>query len=202
MSANIFPTSLYMEETPNPTTMKFVANRRLIPGKATAEFIDIKQTKGSSLLAEQLFSFPFVTGVFVANNFVTVTKNHSIGWDFVGVELREFIREHLLRNEFAVQKMPLPLERPKKKEEVPAEPVKPTAFDGKIKQLLEEYIRPAVESDGGAIDFRSYKDGVVTVQLRGSCSGCPSAQVTVKNGIEQLLKSKMAGIKEVIAEEL
>ena len=99
-------TSVYAEMTPNPSTMKFVADRYIVPYDAVAEYQSKEETKDSSPLAEQLFNFPFVKGVFIAGNFVTVTKNDSISWDYVTMELREFIVDFLRKNEFAVTEFP------------------------------------------------------------------------------------------------
>jgi NFU1 iron-sulfur cluster scaffold homolog, mitochondrial len=199
-----FPTSVYAEMTPNPATMKFVADRPIIDTGIAVEYLNKSEAKNSSVLAEMLFNFPFVTGVFITSNFVTITKNESLGWDYINFELREFIRDYLLINEMAVQKLPELKEQttPKKEKGVV------TVLDHselsedakKIIGLLDEYVKPAVEGDGGAIDFRSYKDGIVTLLLRGSCSGCPSSVITLKDGIENLLKSQMPDVKEVVAE--
>lgn len=188
--------------TPNPATLKFVSNRLLIENHAVTEFFSKTEAKGYSALAEQLFDFPFVKSVFIAANFVTVTKNDSIGWDFITMELREFISEFLRRNEFAVTIVP-PAKKPEKKEEsVIAETLTELSdIDKQIIELLDEYVRPAVERDGGAIHFRSFNEGTVSVILKGSCSGCPSSQATLKQGIEILLKKMVPEVTEVIAVE-
>lgn len=199
----MIPTNVYAEMTPNPRTMKFVADRMLIAGNGVAEYNNIGATKGSSDLAEKLFGFPFVSGVFIMGNFITVTKTEAIEWDMIVYELREFIRTHLIDNEQVVQKVPevvVPVSESGTIE--PAEDVIPTEFDDQIKSILEEYVRPAVASDGGLIDFKSFKDGVVTVTLRGACSGCPSSLSTLKGGIETMLTQMMPEVKTVVAEEL
>ena len=203
MSTKI-PTSVYAEMTPNPATMKFVADRPIIEAGVAVEYLNKTEAKDSSVLAEMLFNFPFVTGVFITNNFVTITKNDSLSWDYINFELREFIRDYLMINEMAVQKLP------KIKEATVSKKVKDIAASidhselsddaKKIIGLLDEFVKPAVEGDGGAIDFRSYKDGIVTLLLRGSCSGCPSSIITLKDGIENLLKSQMPEVIEVVAE--
>jgi len=196
----MFPTSIYAELTPNPNTMKFVADRVIFNSNDPVEYKTASEAKGSSELAQKLFDFPFVTGVFIANNFVTVTKTADLSWDLITFELREFVREFLLKHETAVEKIPV-VEIVA--EEVKAqEPLEPTEYDDAIRSLLNEYVKPAVESDGGAIDFVSFKDGVVKVQLRGSCSGCPSSTVTLKDGIEQLLTTEMPEVKSVEAESV
>lgn len=189
--------------TPNPKTMKFVADRLLIEGNGVAEYANIGEAKGSSKLAEQLFAFPFVEGVFIMGNFITVTKTEAMDWDMIVYELREFIREYLVANEKAVEKLPQKEEaKAVSAESVNSEVAEPSEFDDQIKQILTEYVQPAVANDGGLIDFKSYKDGIVTVTLRGACSGCPSSLSTLKGGIETMLTQMMPEVKSVVAEEL
>ena len=203
MSKTLIPTSVYAEMTPNPSTMKFVTDRLLIKNDAVAEYKSIAPTKGSSELAEKLFSFPFVQAVFVAGNFITVNKNDSITWDWVTTELREFILNHLKENEgVVVSKLPEVEKQEENAEQVNIEPEINTDTDRKIVEILDEYVRPAVENDGGAIHFQSFKEGIVTVILKGSCSGCPSSTVTLKQGVETMLKQMVPGVLEVKALEM
>ena len=196
----MFPTSIYAELTPNPNTMKFVADRIIFNSTDSVEYKTAAETKGSSELAGKLFDFSFVKSVFIANNFVTVTKTADLSWDLITFELREFVREFLLKHETAVEKIP---EHETVAEEVKTQdPVEPSEYDNAIRHLLNEYVKPAVESDGGAIDFVSFKEGVVKVQLRGSCSGCPSSTMTLKDGIENLLKTELPEVKSVEAESV
>tara|TARA_B100001287_G_scaffold46247_1_gene35305 strand:- start:1480 stop:2097 length:618 start_codon:yes stop_codon:yes gene_type:complete len=199
------PVTIYAEMTPNPNTMKFVADHMLISSGEIVEFLSPSDSKGYSTLADALFNFPFVTKIFIAQNFVTVTKNDMIEWSDVSLEMRDFIREWLIENEEAVQKIP-----EQSKIEVVSEsetkttnisPVINTEMDQKIVDLINEYIQPAVEHDGGAIHFQSYNEdnGQVTVILKGSCSGCPSSTATLKGGVENLLKSHIPEISEVVA---
>ena len=196
------PISVYAESTPNPATMRFVSSRMLIHDGRLLEFRSPEETEGVSPLAEKVFNLPFVTSVFISSNFVTVTKNNSITWDLVQLELREYIQEYLntdgrvVHEEASAQVLADANERAN----THAEPKNST--DEKIINILEEYIRPAVEGDGGHIAFKSFDEGVVTVALRGSCSGCPSSMITLKQGIENLLKHEVPGVVEVVAEEL
>jgi NFU1 iron-sulfur cluster scaffold homolog, mitochondrial len=197
-------TAVYAEMTPNPRTMKFVVDRLLItPGEAV-EYASQADARGSSSLAEALFDFPFVQGVFIMSNFITVTKTDNIDWDLIVYELREFVRDFLTNNETAVQQIPVKqeVEKAGSTTAVSDEQVVPSEFDDQIKAILEEYVRPAVEGDGGLIDFKSFKEGVVTVTLRGSCSGCPSSMQTLKGGIETMLTQMIPEVKAVVAEEL
>lgn len=195
------PVTIYAEMTPNPATMKFVANNYLLPPEKSVEFLSQAEAKGFSPLAEELFNFPFVKGVFLAANFVTVTKNEALSWDFVQVELRDFIRNYIADGNEILIRFPEPKPVSVKAEEgQPAKEYAPSEYDDAIRDLLDEYVRPAVESDGGAIEFVNYKEGTVTVVLKGACSGCPSSTATLKGGIEQILKQHLPDVKEVVAE--
>lgn len=195
----MIPVSLYAEMTPNPSTMKFVANKYLIMSEKTAEFYSKAEAKGFSPLAEELFNFPFVKSVFISSNFITVTKNDAITWDYVTMELREFIKNFIQDGKEVLIQMPT--ERPQIiKEDGPVKVYEPSEYDDAIVAILDEYIKPAVETDGGAIEFRNFHEGVVTVMLKGSCAGCPSSTITLKNGIETLLKQHLPEVKEVVAE--
>lgn len=200
------PYTIYAEMTPNPNTMKFVSNRWLVTNDKSYEILADQRVGGPSPLAEKLFNFPFVNGVFIAGNFVTVTKSDVVEWQDVMMELRGFITEFLntegmvvIRAEF----IDVVEEDQGVSSDTKEQQVKPsknyTDFDKKVIEILDEYIKPAVESDGGAIEFDSYVDGVVSVVLKGSCSGCPSSTMTLKSGIESLLKSMLPEVQEVVA---
>lgn len=193
------PVTIYAEMTPNPSTMKFVANKHILLSGESAEFLSQSEAKGYSPLAEELFNFPFVKSVFIAANFITVTKTDTIGWDYITMELREFIRDFIGDGKEILIQMPAPREVGEKEDE-PRKEIAPSEYDDAIRTLLDEYVRPAVEGDGGAIDFRGYDNGVVTVILKGSCSGCPSSTATLKMGIENLLKQHLPEVTEVVAE--
>jgi NFU1 iron-sulfur cluster scaffold homolog, mitochondrial len=194
------PVTVYAEMTPNPSTMKFVANKYLLITGDSAEFSSQSDAKGFSPMAEELFHFPFVKNVFMAANFVTITKTDNVPWDFITMELREFIKNWIAEGKDVLIQMPAPKTTSVEKEGQVTKEYTPSEFDDAIRSLLDEYVRPAVENDGGAIDFRGYDNGVVTVVMRGSCSGCPSSTATLKGGIENLLKSHLPEVKEVVAE--
>jgi Fe-S cluster biogenesis protein NfuA len=211
MEKKKIPTAVYAEMTPNPSAMKFVADRALVSGGLQVEYRSKAEAKNSSPLAEELFNFPFVTNVFISGNFVTVTKDGSLGWEMVVMQLREYIREWLMDNEVIVSAVPTellqrapiadPTELGAPKPAVDYSAMEASPYDDEIRFLLDEYVRPAVEQDGGAIDFMAYKDKKVYVQMKGSCSGCPSSTATLKGGIENLLKSKLPEVvEEVVAE--
>jgi Fe-S cluster biogenesis protein NfuA len=193
------PVTVYAEMTPNPSTMKFVANKYLLITGDSAEFSNKSAAKGYSPMAEELFNFPFVKNVFIAANFVTITKTDNVPWDFITMELREFIKDWVGSGKDVLIQMP-PVNEVSEDENKPVKVYEPSEYDDAIRNLLDEYVRPAVENDGGAIEFRGYDDGVVTVAMKGSCAGCPSSTATLKGGIENLLKSHLPEVKEVIAE--
>ncbi len=198
MSAS--PVMLYTEQTPNPESLKFVTNKMLYRG--TADFREEELAKQWSPLATLLFEFPYVKGVYICNNFVTITKEFNYSWDDIMLKLKAFIKEYVqegkvLINEGFEEAMA----------EIEAERAKNYEYSGddaelvsKIKELIDTYVKPAVEMDGGNIEFKSFKDGVVTVILQGSCSGCPSSTVTLKAGIEGMLKRMVPEVQEVVSE--
>ena len=198
------PVTIYAEMTPNPNTMKFVADHMLVESGNVVEFLNKQEAIGYSSLAEALFNFPFVTRIFIANNFVTVYKNDLIDWDDVALELREFIKDWLMQNDNAVESIPdnaVVQDEENMGSVALPDPVINTEMDQKIVDLINEYVQPAVEQDGGAIHFQSYDEdnGQVTVVLKGSCSGCPSSTATLKGGVETLLKTHIPQISEVVA---
>ncbi len=194
------PVTVYTEMTPNPTTMKFVANKYLLATGDTVEFSNKNETKGFSPLADELFNFPFVKNVFIAANFITITKTDNVPWDFIAMELREFIKGWIANGGEVLIQMPVAKVTQAVSEETKSlKEFNPTEFDDPIRALLDEYVRPAVENDGGAIDFLGFEEGKVTVVLKGSCAGCPSSTATLKGGIENLLRQHFPEVKEVVA---
>ena len=193
------PVTVYAEMTPNPSTMKFVANKYLLITGDSVEFSSSAEAKGYSPMAEELLQFPFVKNVFIAANFVTITKTDNVPWDFITMELREFVKDWIAEGKDVLIQMPAP--KPATEEATGETKVySPSEYDDAIRNLLDEYVRPAVENDGGAIEFLGYDNGTVTVAMRGSCAGCPSSTATLKGGIENLLKSHLPEVKEVVAE--
>jgi NFU1 iron-sulfur cluster scaffold homolog, mitochondrial len=179
--------NVYTEGTPNPATMKFLVNKLLINNSVD---FPTKESAENSPFARELYRFNFVTGVFFASNFVTITKSEDSEWADIEPLLKEFVKG-------AVESEMKILEQ----EQATAD------FEGseteiKIQQILNDYVRPAVEQDGGAISYKSFNEGIVTVELRGSCSGCPSSTITLKAGIENLLKRMVPEVTEVVSEAL
>lgn len=190
--------TVYAEVTPNPTTMKFVASRKIVP--ATFEFKNIDEAKDSEL-AQTLFQFPFVKQVFLDENYVSVTKFDVAEWDDITMELRELIRDFIASGKDVVS---LDI-KPQDQQEAPKIEKATAKLDDislQIIDILEEYVKPAVASDGGNIMFKSYEkeSKTVNVILQGACSGCPSSTFTLKNGIETMLKNMMGDkVNEVVA---
>ena len=209
MSTAKIPVTVYSEVTPNPSVMKFVADKMLLATGESVEYLSIDEATGSSSLAESLFQFPFVEAIFITRNFVAITKNDSISWDLIHGEVRNYVLEFLQTNEIVVQSIPeintreINIVDEQQKVTISIEPEINTEQDQMIVDLLEEYVRPAVESDGGAIHFKSFdaNNGRVTVVLKGACSGCPSSTATLKGGIESLLKNHLPEVSEVVALE-
>ncbi|MDB3926519.1 NifU family protein [Flavobacteriales bacterium] len=193
------PTSLYAESTPNPLVVKFVANRILVD-QNIYEFNN-RAEASSSPLALELFGFPFVDKVFLSNNFISITKkDNGIEWNDIIVEMREFMRDFLVDGGTVINENASPKKSKTitHKEELVREF---SDIEKKIADLLDEYVRPAVEQDGGFISLKKFEKGIVTVSLQGACSGCPSSTITLKSGIEGMLKREMPEeIVEVVAD--
>jgi Fe-S cluster biogenesis protein NfuA len=189
--------SIYTEMTPNPETMKFVANKLLYPGKSI-DFPD-EASAAPSPLAKELFSFPFVKSVFIASNFVTLTKTgETEDWQDVIPSIKQFMKDYLENGGVVVNEDEVVVN--KKQDASNTVQADDNDVVVRIKELLENYVKPAVEMDGGAIQFKSYSDGVVNLALQGSCSGCPSSMITLKAGIEGMMKRMIPEVQEVVAD--
>ncbi len=187
--------SIYTEMTPNPETMKFVANKLLYPGKSI-DFPDEASAKPSPLAIE-LFSFPFIRGVFIMANFITLTKTSETDWNDIIPTVKTFLKEYLEDNRPVINEDEVVVTKDTASNAVSADD---SDVVKRIKELLENYVKPAVEMDGGAIQFKNYEAGTVTLMLQGSCSGCPSSMITLKAGIEGMMKRMIPEVKEVVAE--
>ena len=189
------PTTVYAESTPNPSVMKFVANKPLV--HESFEFKNIDEAKISPL-AQKLFHFPFIKEIFINSNYISITKYEINSWDEVVMEIREFVRSFLEEGNIVIEESV----------ELKKDFKNTSGFENlnelekQIISILKEYIQPAVASDGGNIEFDSYDSNKKSVRviLQGACSGCPSSTLTLKNGIETMLKEMMPGkIENVVA---
>ena len=174
------------EITPNPNTLKFVVNRTFLES-GSMDFPD-KEKAQESPLASKLFEIPKVAGVFIGTNFITVTKTPEADWNELITPVVNLLRQLLANPETVIGKAEAVAEASKN-----ADPV-----ESKVREILDREIRPAVAMDGGDITFLSYKEGIVTLHLRGSCSACPSSVMTLKMGVENRLKQEIPEIKEVV----
>jgi Fe-S cluster biogenesis protein NfuA len=183
------PISIYSESTPNPAVLKFVANKKLVDFQI--EFNSIDECENSPL-ALRLFNFPFVKSVFIDKNFISITKYNTYSWDDITLRIRNFIKEYLERDNKVLA------DDYQKEQVVNQENLDETSKE--IVSILDEYIKPAVAADGGNIMFKSYnkENKSVSVILQGACSGCPSSTITLKNGIENMLKKLLKGKVEVV----
>jgi Fe-S cluster biogenesis protein NfuA len=188
------PVMIYTESTPNPNTLKFVTNKALLLNDAV-EFQNIEETDAAPL-AKALFGFEGVTNVFISNNFVTITKTEELLWTEIMIPIKDFLKNYIDEGKIIL-------------EENFVKPTKTASnaineddsdVDIRIKGALDKYVKPAVEMDGGNISFVKFENGKLTLQLQGSCSGCPSSTVTLKQGIENLLKRFVPEVQEVVAE--
>jgi Fe-S cluster biogenesis protein NfuA len=187
---------IYTEMTPNPESIKFVTNRHLLPN-FQLDFRAKEMAEGSPL-ALHLFDIPFVKGVFISNNFVTITKKPDYDWFEITPEVKQAIQDFIQSGKRLVDDSLLPKDVIEEQKSSNAGDVSP---ENKIKDLLEKYVKPAIQMDGGHIEFRSFENGVVKLSLQGSCSGCPSSSLTLKSGIEGLLKRMVPEVEVVEAIE-
>jgi len=191
------PVFIYTEASPNPNSMKFVLNFELVPQGLSFDYPDSESTQmegKASPLAGDLFQFPFVQRIFLASNFITVTKDDATDWGDVILDTKQFLKIYSEENH------PVFEQKTVDKNTAIVDTDSPTVRQ--IKTILDDYVRPAVESDGGAISFHSFEEitGTVKVLLQGSCSGCPSSTLTLKAGIQNLLTQMVPDVKEVVAE--
>ena len=193
------PVMLYTEQTPNPEALKYVTNRMLYRG--IADFREKDLAAQWSPMANSLMELPYVKMVYFNNNYVTITKEMNYEWEDIMLKLKEFVKQYVEKEGVVV------LDGFSEYMEQQAAASNATQFSGengaiakKIKELIDTYVKPAVESDGGNIEFKAYDAGKVYVIMQGSCSGCPSSTITLKSGIEGMLKRMVPEVEEVIQE--
>jgi NFU1 iron-sulfur cluster scaffold homolog, mitochondrial len=192
------PVLLYTEQTPNPESLKFVTNRIL--HKGTADFADENLAKEWSPIATALFELPYVKGVYISNNFITITKEFNYEWTDIMLKAKDFIKNYIDNDGILIKEgfseAQESIEKEKRKVEYTGDNAE---LVERIKELIDTYVKPAVEMDGGNIEFKKFDEGVVYVELQGSCSGCPSSTVTLKAGIEGMLTRMIPEVKEVVS---
>jgi Fe-S cluster biogenesis protein NfuA len=182
------------EETPNPSTLKFLPGREVLPN-GSMDFRSEQDAKKSPLAAA-LFNVEGVVGVFLSDDFITITKRDDKDWHLMKPGLLGVIMEHFTANRLVIIS-----------DEDNSAPSSSFEDDedevvSQIKELLYTRVRPAVAQDGGDIVFEDFTDGTVTVQMRGACAGCPSSTATLKMGIENMLRHYIPEVKEVVAAEM
>lgn len=186
---------IYTESTPNPKMLKFVTMQVLLPNM----ILDCKTAEDAkeSPLAQRIYEMSFVDTVFISNNFITIGKKDGLEeeWYELAFEVKEVLKAYLRADEPIVTEAFLK-QKAAEKEQANSE----NDIDNQIVALLDKYVKPAVEMDGGFIGFKSFEDGIVTLSLQGACSGCPSSSVTLKDGIEAMLKRMIPEVEEVVAE--
>lgn len=178
-----------LEFTPNPNTLKYSVNRKLLE-KGAANFTRKEEAEARSPLAAKLFAVPGISGVMIGTNFVTITKTEQGDWDVVHKTSSQTIEKHLAEN--------LPVLNPGALD-APAASGSISDVERRIKEILDNEIRPAVAMDGGDITFDHFDNGVVYLQLQGSCAGCPSSTMTLKMGIETRLREAIPEVQEVVS---
>jgi Fe-S cluster biogenesis protein NfuA len=176
------------EETPNPATLKFIPDGQIVLESGTAEFKNQKQAATKSPLALQLLEIVGIEAIFFGRDFITVTKSEAVKWPQIKAEILAVIMD------FYVSGKPVMFEQKVVAEQGAEED---SDIVKQIKELIEIKVRPAVAMDGGDIIFHSFEDGIVKLILKGSCSGCPSSTITLKNGIENMLKHYIPEVEAV-----
>lgn len=184
---------IYTESTPNPKMLKFVTTLVLLPQMILE--CKTKEDAAESPLAQMLYGFDFVDTVFISNNFVTIGKKEvEEEWFELSFDIKEALKQFLKDGNPVATEAFLKKEAEKKEQKSTGSEV-----NDKIVELLEKYVKPAVEMDGGYIEFKSFENGTVSLSLKGACSGCPSSSATLKDGIEAMLKRMVPGVEEVVA---
>ncbi|HMX40459.1 MAG TPA: NifU family protein [Saprospiraceae bacterium] len=193
------PVMLYTEQTPNPEALKYVTNRMLYRG--IADFREKELADTWSPLASGLMELPYVKSVYLNSNYVTVTKEMNYAWEEIMLRIKEFIKNYVEQDGVVVREGYADYLKTQESEQNAAQ------FSGehgeiarRVKDLIDTYVKPAVEGDGGNIEFKAYDAGKVYVIMQGSCSGCPSSSVTLKSGIEGMLKRMVPEVTEVVQE--
>jgi Fe-S cluster biogenesis protein NfuA len=180
-----------LEFTPNPNTLKYSVNRELLE-RGAANFTKKEEADARSPLASKLFAVPGIAGVMIGKNFVTVTKTDEGDWDIVHKSCSSTIEQHLTKGETVLVEASVEAAGASHKGGT-------TDIENKIREILDNEIRPAVAMDGGDITFEKFEGGTVYLYLQGSCAGCPSSTMTLKMGIETRLREAIPEVQEVVS---
>lgn len=193
------PVMLYTEQTPNPEALKYVTNRMLYRG--IADFKDLDLAAEWSPMAKSLMELPYVKSVYFNNNYVTVTKEMNYDWAEIMLKLKEFIKDYVEKDgAIVLEGFSEYMEKFMAEQNAAQFTGETGEIARKVKELIDTYVKPAVEMDGGNIEFKAFEAGKVFVVMQGSCSGCPSSSVTLKAGIEGMLKRMIPEVQEVVQE--
>lgn len=191
--------AIFTEQTPNPETLKFVSNRLLYRG--VADFITPELALQWSPIAHALMELPYVKSVYISNNFLTITKEANYQWEDIMLLTKQFITEFIQNGgEIILEGYDAWMAKQKEEENRTQFSGKNGEIAQKVKDLIDSHVKPAVEMDGGNIEFKSFENGIVYVIMQGACSGCPSSTVTLKAGIEGMLKRMIPEVQEVVQE--
>ena len=185
--------SVSVESTPNPHSMKFTVNQVIAEENWETEDIN---TAGRSPLAQKILGFPWAEKVFIGSDFITINKADWVEWETLIDPLAQMIQEHIESKQVVLSP---PLPENTKEENLGEDSANNSDTVSQIKQILEKEIQPAVAMDGGFISFAGYEKGTVFLKMQGACSGCPSASITLKQGIENHLKNKLPEVQQVVA---
>lgn len=193
------PVMLYTEQTPNPEALKYVTNRLLYRG--IADFKEKDLAAEWSPMANSLMELPYVRSVYFNNNYVTILKELNYDWSEIMLRLKEFIKDYVENGGIVVKEgFAEYWEQHTARQNAGQFAGEDGEIARKVKELIDTYVKPAVEMDGGNIEFKAFEKGRVFVTMQGSCSGCPSSTVTLKAGIEGMLKRMVPEVTEVVQE--
>lgn len=193
------PVMLYTEQTPNPEALKYVTNRMLYRG--IADFKEKDLAASWSPMAASMMELPYVKSVYFNQNYVTVTKELNYDWEDIRLVLKEFIKEYIEQGGTVINEgFDAYVDTVNAAQHAQQFAGEDGEIAKRVKDLIDTYVKPAVESDGGNIEFKAFDKGRVYVIMQGSCSGCPSSSVTLKAGIEGMLKRMIPEVTEVVQE--
>jgi Fe-S cluster biogenesis protein NfuA len=180
------------ERTPNPNSLKYNLGRQLMSEGSNANFPNMDSAERSPL-AKRIFNIKGIVSVFIGNDFVTITREENINWDDINQNMAPVLEDFFESGEAVVEGV-----KPVADKEIGADTENPETIE-QIKQLIDEKVRPAVAQDGGDIIYRGFEKGIVYLEMLGACSGCPSSGITLKNGVETMLKHYCPDVLEVRA---